>query len=79
MKIGHVNLAKTFNGNAAQFVGLVEALDRQGIAQHVIVSNRSLARKTNRCLRQCCSRSGDWIVDTRVLPDAHCRYGACAQ
>lgn len=45
MKIGHINLAKTFNGHAAQFVGLVEALDRQGISQYVIVRNRTLAKR----------------------------------
>lgn len=45
MRIGHINLAKSFNGTGEHFVALVEALDRQGIRQHVIVRNHALARR----------------------------------
>jgi hypothetical protein len=45
MDIGHINLAQSFNGTGEHFVALVEALDRQGIRQHIIVRNRSLARR----------------------------------
>lgn len=45
MNIGHVNLAKSFTGSAAHFIGLIEALDRQGISQYVIVRNHALARR----------------------------------
>lgn len=45
MNIGHINLAKSFNGIGEHFVALIEALDRQGIHQHVIVRNKSLARR----------------------------------
>ncbi|MGI9204262.1 MAG: glycosyltransferase [Woeseiaceae bacterium] len=45
MKVGHINLARSFNGTGEHFVALVEALERQGITQHVIVRNHSLARR----------------------------------
>ncbi|MDA0680343.1 MAG: glycosyltransferase [Proteobacteria bacterium] len=45
MVIGHVNLARSFNGTGEHFVALVEALDRQGVNQHVIVRNHALARR----------------------------------
>jgi hypothetical protein len=45
VKVGHINLASSFNGTGEHFVALVEALQRQGIAQHVIVRNKSLARR----------------------------------
>lgn len=43
MQIGHINLAKSFNGTGEHFVALVEALDRQGIRQHIVVRNKVLA------------------------------------
>jgi len=43
MHIGHINLAKSFNGTGEHFVALVEALDRQGIRQHIVVRNKALA------------------------------------
>jgi hypothetical protein len=43
--IGHINLDKSFNGTGEHFVALVEALDRQGVRQHVIVRNESLAKR----------------------------------
>ncbi len=45
MQIGHINLDKSMNGTGEHFVRLVEALDRLGIKQHVIVRNRALARR----------------------------------
>lgn len=45
MRIGHINLAKSFNGTGEHFVALIEALDRQGINQYVIVRNNALARR----------------------------------
>lgn len=45
MKVGHINLARSFNGTGEHFVALIEALERQGISQHVIVRNQSMARR----------------------------------
>ena len=45
MLVGHINLASSMNGTGEHFIRLVEALDRQGIAQHVLVTNQSLARR----------------------------------
>ncbi len=49
MFIGHINLAKSMNGTGEHFVKLIEGLDRQGIRQHVLVRNRSLARRLAVC------------------------------
>ena len=45
MQIGHINLNKSMNGTGEHFVRLIEALDRLGIDQHVIVRNKALARR----------------------------------
>ena len=45
MYVGHVNLDKSMNGIGEHFVKLVESLDRQGVKQHVLVANASLARR----------------------------------
>ncbi len=45
MKVGHINLARSFNGTGEHFVALIEALERQGVTQHVIVRNHSLAKR----------------------------------
>lgn len=45
MMIGHINLEKSMNGTGEHFVKLIEGLDRQGIRQHVIAANASLARR----------------------------------
>ena len=45
MYVGHINLDKSMNGIGEHFVKLVESLDRQGIKQHVLVANASLARR----------------------------------
>ncbi len=47
MQIGHINLATSMNGTGEHFIRLVEALDRQGVAQHVLVANQSLAKRVN--------------------------------
>jgi len=45
MRVGHINLARSFNGTGEHIIALVEALDRQGIRQHVIVRNEALAKR----------------------------------
>ncbi|MGI9262747.1 MAG: glycosyltransferase [Woeseiaceae bacterium] len=45
MMLGHINLARSFNGTGEHIIGLVEALDRQGVTQHVIVRNEALAKR----------------------------------
>lgn len=47
MYIGHINLVKSMNGIGEHFVKLVESLDRQGVRQHVLVANASLARRVS--------------------------------
>lgn len=45
MTIGHVNLATSMNGTGENFIRLVEALDRHGVRQHVLVANAALSRR----------------------------------
>lgn len=45
MQIGHINLEPSMNGISEHFIRLVEALDRQGFAQHVLVANAALAKR----------------------------------
>lgn len=45
MHVGHINLAKSFNGTGEHFVRLIEALQRQGTKQHVLVRNVALAKR----------------------------------
>ncbi len=45
MYIGHINLAKSFNGAGEHFVSLVEALQAQGARQYILVRNISLAKR----------------------------------
>jgi len=45
VQIGHINLAKSFNGTGEHFVSLVESLQHEGIDQHVIVRNMTLAKR----------------------------------
>jgi hypothetical protein len=49
MVIGHVCLERSMNDIGEHFVKLVEGLDRQGVRQHVIVANSSLARRVAIC------------------------------
>jgi len=45
MYIGHINLAKSFNGAGEHFVNLVEALQALDVQQHVLVRNVALAKR----------------------------------
>lgn len=45
MQIGHINLAKSFNGAGEHFVNLVEALQALDVRQHVLVRNVALAKR----------------------------------
>lgn len=49
MEIGHINLATSMNGTGEHFVKLVEGLSNLGVRQHVIVRNKSLARRLGIC------------------------------
>lgn len=43
--IGHINLAKSFNGAGEHFVNLIEALRNHGTQQFVLVGNVALAKR----------------------------------
>lgn len=43
--VGHINLAKSFNDTGKHFVSLVEALQRAGMRQYVLVRNVTLAKR----------------------------------
>ncbi|MDH3304376.1 MAG: glycosyltransferase family 4 protein [Gammaproteobacteria bacterium] len=45
MHIGHINLAKSFNGAGEHFVRLVESLQAMGVRQYVLVRNVALAKR----------------------------------
>lgn len=45
MFVGHINLAESFNGPGEHFVGLIEALQKHGIEQYVLVRNIALAKR----------------------------------
>lgn len=45
MHIGHVNLAKTIYDAGENFIKLIEALQAEGVQQHVLVRNVELARR----------------------------------
>lgn len=45
MQVGHINLAKSFNGAGEHFVSLVETLQELGLQQYVLVGNVSLAKR----------------------------------
>lgn len=45
MRIGHINLAKSFNGAGDNFVKLIEALQEFGATQYVLVRNVALAKR----------------------------------
>lgn len=47
MRIGHINLAASMNGTGEYFVRLVEALQQQGVEQHVLVANHALAKRVS--------------------------------
>ena len=45
MRIGHINLARSFNGAGEHFVRLIEALQKEGVQQHLLVRNVELAKR----------------------------------
>ena len=45
VRLGHINLARSFNGSGEHLVGLVEALNKVGVEQHVLVRNEALAKR----------------------------------
>jgi len=45
MRVGHINLATTFNGAGEHFVKLVEDLRQHGVEQYVVVKNVALAKR----------------------------------
>jgi hypothetical protein len=45
MYVGHINLARSFNGAGEYFVKLIEALQELGVQQHVLVRNVDLAKR----------------------------------
>lgn len=45
MHVGHINLAKSFNGAGEKFVKLIEALQEHGATQYVLVRNVPLAKR----------------------------------
>ena len=45
MQIGHINLARSFNGTGEHFISLVEGLQREGISQYVLVRNVTMAKR----------------------------------
>ncbi len=45
MHVGHINLAKSFNGAGDNFVRLIEALQEYGVTQYVVVRNVALAKR----------------------------------
>lgn len=47
--VGHVYLARSMDHGAERFIRLVEALDRAGASQHVIVANDDLAKRVGVC------------------------------
>jgi hypothetical protein len=45
VRVGHINLAKSFNGCGDHFVRLLEALDDRGVEQYVVVRSQALAKR----------------------------------
>lgn len=43
--VGHINLARSFNGTGEHFVSLVEGLQLHGVDQHILVRNHTLAKR----------------------------------
>ena len=50
MEIGHINLEASMSGAGDHFVKLVEGLSGLGVTQHVIVRDKSLARRLAICV-----------------------------
>lgn len=49
VQIGHITLARSFNGTGEHFVSLVEGLASQGVEQHVVASNNALLQRVAVC------------------------------
>ena len=49
MEVGHISLEASTNGAGEHFVKLVDGLSDLGVKQHVIVRNKSLARRLEIC------------------------------
>ncbi len=45
MYVGHINLAKSFNGAGDNFVRLIEAIQEFGAKQYILVRNTALAKR----------------------------------
>lgn len=45
MRIGHIDLAKSFSGASEHLIYLVESLQREGVHQYVLVGNMTLAKR----------------------------------
>ena len=45
MHVGHINLAKTFNGAGDGFVKLIEAIQEFGATHYILVRNTTLAKR----------------------------------
>lgn len=45
MYLGHINLAKSFNGAGEHFVSLIDALQQLGVRQYILVGNVALAKR----------------------------------
>lgn len=59
MHIGHINLARSFNGAGEYFVKLIEALQELGAQQYILVGNVALAKRL------------DLVDDVTVGPVVH--------
>jgi len=68
VRIGHINLATSFNGTGEHFVSLVEALEQVGVKQHVLVRNTALARRVGN--RRSRGRPGCSFGHNSMLPYA---------
>lgn len=49
MYIGHIYLDDSMNGSAESLISLIDALDRQGVRQHVLLRHKLLARRLAVC------------------------------
>lgn len=70
MRVGHINLDRSLNGTAEHFVRLIEALDRQGVRQHILVADAALARRLQICEQvQAGPVVRSWIMACCLMPD----------
>ncbi len=70
MLIGHINLARSLNGTSEHFVRLIEALDRQGVRQHVLAANAALAKRLAICEQvQLGPLVRSWVMACCLMPE----------